>query len=369
MTDSNIPTPNEPASPTASTATAPVTTTSLGMQVEIGSIDRELKKLWEQGEGALTRASLVNFAVYCHGRDAMARNTGLISKLMQSHACRAILIGVEPEGPQTEVEAWIDAHCHITREGAKQVCCEQISFLLHGNAGSLIPNIVFSHLDSDLPLYLWWQGDFTESADQQLWTWVDRLFFDSLDFTDPQTQLHFLRVNIMPSAPRLVLCDLNWGRSLFLRQAIAQIFESPANISQLKAIKRVSLSYAPGYRTTAALVVGWMISQLNWHLENICKDNFSFDCLGLELHEREGAPLSECTLSSEDSSTYFGLKREKDSPFWHADIRRPDGCDRHHLFPSGEDDSLTILDEELMLGGKHLVYLKALAAAEAILAK
>jgi len=360
MTDLTHPSPNEAGSEDA---------LPLGLKVEIGSIDRELKKLWEQGGGALTRASLVNFAVYCRGREAMVRNTGLISKLMQTHACRAILIGLEPEVAPMGVHAWIDAHCHITREGAKQVCCEQLSFLLEGDAGSLIPNIVFSHLDSDLPLYLWWQGDFTESADQQLWSWVDRLFFDSLEFSDPYGQLHFLRSSILPAAPRLVLCDLNWGRSLFLRQALAQMFDSPDNIALLKSIKRVSITYAPGYRATAALVVGWMISQLHWHLESICKDSISFDCLGVDLHEAEGAPLGECTLSNDDSTAFFGLTREKNSPFWHAQIRRPDGCDRKHLFPAGEDDSLTLLDEELMLGGKHLVYLKALAAAEAILGK
>ena len=37
---------------------------SLGLQVEIGKIDKELKKLWAQSEGAMTRASLVNLAVY-----------------------------------------------------------------------------------------------------------------------------------------------------------------------------------------------------------------------------------------------------------------------------------------------------------------
>ena len=340
---------------------------SLGMSVEIGGIERELKKLWEQGDGALTRASLVNFAVYCHGREAMVRNTELISKLMQDHACRAILIGVEPDAPATEVKAWIDAHCHITREGAKQVCCEQISILLQGDAGSLIPNIVFSHLDSDLPLYLWWQGDFTESSDKQLWSWVDRLFFDSIAFGDPHEQFGFLKTEIMPAAPRLILCDLNWARSLFLRQSIAQIFESPENLAHLKSIKRVSLTYAPGYRTTAALVVGWMISQLNWKMENICKDTISFDCLGLELHEKEGAPMSECTLSGESAS--FSIKRESDSAYFHADICLPGGCEQHHLFPAGKDDALSLLDEDLMLGGKHLVYLKALAAAESLLVK
>lgn len=356
MPDFDIPSSNE----------TPLSEASLpfGIPVEIGNIDRELKKLWEQGQQAITRASLVNFAVYCHNREAMVRNTELLAKLMRDHACRAILIGVELEPGETEVHAWINAHCHITREGAKEVCSEQISFLLRGDAGELIPNIVFSHLDSDLPLYLWWQGDFTEISEKQLWSWVDRLFFDSLAFSDPSAQLQFLKSVIRPAAPRVVLCDLNWGRSLFLRQAVAQTFEAPENLAELKNLKRVSLSYAPGYRTTAALVVGWMVSQLNWRLENICKDTISFDCLGLELHEREGAPINECTLEGDDVS--FSLMREKHSDFWHARICRGGACEHHHLFPTGKHDTLTLLDEELMLGGNHLVYLKALSAATEI---
>ena len=39
-------------------------TYSLGAPVEIGKIDQELKKLWREGEGAMTRASLMNLAVY-----------------------------------------------------------------------------------------------------------------------------------------------------------------------------------------------------------------------------------------------------------------------------------------------------------------
>jgi hypothetical protein len=33
-------------------------TYSLGAPVEIGKIEQELKKLWQEGEGAITRASL-----------------------------------------------------------------------------------------------------------------------------------------------------------------------------------------------------------------------------------------------------------------------------------------------------------------------
>ncbi len=42
-------------------------TYSLGVPVEVGKIDHELKKLWQESEGAVTRASLMNLAVYSAG--------------------------------------------------------------------------------------------------------------------------------------------------------------------------------------------------------------------------------------------------------------------------------------------------------------
>ena len=43
----------------------------------------------------------------------------------------------------------------------------------------MIPNIVFAHLDSDLPLYLWWQGDLTQNFDERFYSVMDLLFVDS----------------------------------------------------------------------------------------------------------------------------------------------------------------------------------------------
>src|SRR5450432_249885 len=90
---------------------------SPGLSVEIGKIDRELKKLWEQSGGAATRASLINFAIYCEGAKRMAENTELISEFTRDHACRAILIGIEPTSEAPRVQAAISAHCHLTRAG------------------------------------------------------------------------------------------------------------------------------------------------------------------------------------------------------------------------------------------------------------
>ena len=68
---------------------------SLGLQVELDKIDSELKKLWAQSEGATTRASLVNLAVYSEAPGSLEKNTKLIAKIAENHACRAIVIGAD----------------------------------------------------------------------------------------------------------------------------------------------------------------------------------------------------------------------------------------------------------------------------------
>ena len=74
---------------------APVEQYSLGQQVEITNIGSELKKLWLRGEGAMTRASLVNLALYSEAHDALDKNTQIIAKIADNHACRAIVISAD----------------------------------------------------------------------------------------------------------------------------------------------------------------------------------------------------------------------------------------------------------------------------------
>lgn len=343
---------------------------SQGVPVEIGKIDRELKKLWEQDDGTTTRASLMNLAVYCEGQEAMARNTEIISQITQSHACRAILIGTRPEAPESKVEAWISAHCHTGRAGAKQVCCEQITFLLEGKTCGLIPNIVFSHLDSDLPLYLWWQAKFSAKIDEQLWTWVDRLIFDSVKWENPKEQFTSLRNSLAKTKSRLILCDLNWTRLIDWRQAVAELFDSPASLPHLCKIEKASISHAPGYRSTALLLVGWMAAQLGWKLNSAEKNCFTFakNCGGplrFEIREEGMHPVERLQLSGGSAS--YQINRDSGSSFLHEEIHLPDGHTYHHLVPAGKDDIVDLFNEELMRGGKHKVYLRALTALEEIL--
>jgi len=345
-------------------------TFSQGIPVEVDKIDRELKKLWKQ-DGTATRASLMNLAIYCEGAEAMARNTALISDITQSHACRSILIGMDFDAPQSHVEAWISAHCHMTKAGAKQICCEQITFLLRGNSCDLIPNIVFSHLDSDLPLYLWWQGEFSEEMDEQLWTWVDRLIFDSQSWNDPKQQFAVLRESLAKTKTRLILCDLNWTRLLEWRQAVAGLFDGPAERLYLQKIDRAVVSHAPGHRSTALLLVGWIIAQLGWKIEKKEKDSFTFSkpdgsgSVPLEIREEGTHAVEKLVLSAVAAS--FQLGYESGSSYLHEEIHLPEGRNCHYLLPPGKDTLLDLFNEELWRGGKHKVYLRALDAIEALL--
>src|ERR1700746_1483942 len=126
-------------------------TYSLGMPVEIGGIDQELKNLWRESEGAMTRASLVNLAVYSEQPGSLERNTQLMAKITEDHACRAIVIEADCNAKDIRIDAWIREHCHVSGAGSKKVCSKQISFRLTGGCTVQLPSILLSNLDSDLP--------------------------------------------------------------------------------------------------------------------------------------------------------------------------------------------------------------------------
>src|SRR5437588_2630329 len=228
---------------------------SLGQPVELVKIGKELKKLWQEREGTMTRASLINLAIYIEKPGTLEKNTQLVARITEIHACRALVISANRKSNENRVEAWLNAHCHVPRAGSKQICSEQISFLLEGPCVKLLPSIVFSHLDSDLPLYLWWQDDFPEPMDPQLWAWIDRLIFDSQTWNNFGAQMHLVETAQEEAKQRIVLCDLNWTRLDKVRHAIAQFFDHPAPRHHFSKIENLNIDYRPGFKSTALLLL------------------------------------------------------------------------------------------------------------------
>ena len=342
---------------------------ALGTLVPVGQINRELKKLWDTGSATPpTRASLINFAVYCRSTAEMPANTELIAEFTRNHACRALLICVCRDAPAPRISAWVSAHCHLSRAGAKSVCCEQISFLLEGELRGRLTNIVFSHLDSDLPLYFWLQGDPVEDLNPTLWPWIDRLIIDSLPWTHPRAQFAHLQQSLATAKAALTLRDLNWTRSLYLRQALAQFFDTPEHLAFLPQLSAVRITHAPGHRSTALLLLGWLVAQIGWSLQAPAPLAFqSADrrAIAIQLDETPGAPLGGCVLTCGPAT--FALRREAAQPFLHADIQLPGDRNFQHLLPAGPVTTLELLEEEMTRGARHTLYLRALAAITPLL--
>src|SRR6476620_5975498 len=339
-------------------------TYSLGAPVELGKIEQELKKLWQEGEGAMTRASLMNLAVYSEEPGSLNNNTQLMAKITENHAGRAIVTEADCRSEENRVDAWISAHCHVSSAGNKQVCSEQISFLLKGGCTIQLPSIVLSNLDSDLPLYLWWQEEFREPMDPQLWTWVDRVIYDSHGWSDFPSQTRLLELMHKEANQRIVLCDLNWTRLDNLRFALAQFFDHPASHHRLAKISEVRIDFAPGFRSTAILFAGWLAAQLTWHIEEVKSSGelrftgTSARNIDVELRERNGEPVHEVTLTSGDVE--FRVTYAHCGDLLEISRTQNDEKGIPQLMPAGNNDSVGLISEELIRGGPHRVYLNAL---------
>ena len=337
---------------------------SLGLPVELGNIDSELKKLWQQGEGVMTRASLINLAIYSEAPGSLKTNTRLIAKITEDHACRAIVIEAKRAAEQSDVAAWINAHCHLSRAGGKQICSEQLSFSLEGPCTQLLPSIVFSHLDSDLPFYLWWQGEFHDPMDAQLWEWVDRLIYDSQGWGDFAAQLRLVEKAQAEARQRVILCDLNWTRLDKIRFAIAQFFDHPASHHHFAKIENLNVDYAPGFKSTALLLLGWLGAQLSWRVNEPARNG---SCrmvdannrkIDIELRPREGGAIGEITLNS--SGIQFRVTPAECGDLLEISRSGKNEAAVPQMMPGQNNDPAELVSQELTRGGPHQVYLRAL---------
>ncbi len=342
-----------------------------GIPVEIGRIEKELARLWEDSGDTKSRASLINLAIYTESADSVGSNTDLIARIASQHACRALLIYANCSAEIDAAQAWISAHCHLAGKGEGQICSEQITFQLDGTLSDSLPSVVFSHLDSDLPLCFWWQAEFDEPIDAQLWTWVDRLIFDSRTWDDPAKQIPIVQKIAALADSRAVLCDLNWARLLSLRFALANVFDHANGLRSLRKIRSLEITHAPGSRTTAHLLLGWLAAQLGWTLDSVLsRHTFRAPDRGeviFDLKESAGATISACKFTADGAT--ISITREPEAEFFHATIT-DDGSDPVSIrLPSGRDSVEDILLMELGRGGVHPLYHKTLKAIAPLLAE
>jgi len=346
--------------------TIPEVCPELGIEVAVSAIDGELRKLWEQDE-ARTNASLMNLVVYSEKPGALIENSEIIRELTREHACRAILVGIDRNEPQPSLRAWITAHCHLA-DGRKSVCCEQIAFHLTGRVTGRFRNTVFSHLNSDLPLVFWWQGELSEILTERLVSVMDRLIIDSSSWADAAASFSMIE-EASQANPDLVIQDHAWTRSWQFRVGIASLFDDPAAQQALPKIDDVQITYHPDHRNSALQVLAWLVVQAGWKdahdggaIRYVSNAGVSISVLLKE--DASGPPLGSVIIRADDTTVQVSQKAGSS----HVEREVESGAYKAvSLSPIDPESPAQLVGVQLARGGKNSLYQKILPRFRAML--
>src|SRR5260221_8475455 len=182
--------------------------TSADEYIGIGSVEEALINLWSklaetQPNEPMMRATTINLVL--NPRDPESAPT-IIGEVTQANPCRAIVIEMG-NGKSDSLRAMTTLFCRPTlgREARMQVCCEEIILRTNSRSEAYLPAAVQSLLLSDLPVYVYREGDVSpaDTLVKGLDEGMDGLIVDSSTFKSISTGLRNL--SALVEAPDLDL--------------------------------------------------------------------------------------------------------------------------------------------------------------------
>lgn len=223
--------------------------------VGLGELDEELLRLWaELGQEA--RAAIASLVVFApRGGPEL---DDLLARVGAEQAARIIVAIPSAGAAPGRLEAALSAHC-LVRSGGRKLCSEQITLRASGDAWDGLHATVGRLLLSDLPVYLWWQGELGGHLFEEMLELADRLVIDSAALT-PADLPTLARL----SAPGLALGDLNWRRLEPWLVYVAGCFDYPLMRPSLDGLRLVEVEGGPDNQ--GLLLAGWLGSRLGWQI-------------------------------------------------------------------------------------------------------
>ncbi len=273
-------------------------------QVDVQKIERELKDLWRaidisktdpksdhspvkvtEGKDAVAsesetkpanvmRACTANIVLYSEDADAEVQASAILDEVAIRHPSRAIL-AISRRSAEQRLEAWVSARCHMAdAKSLKQICSEQITVRYDGEGTKELASVVSPLVIHDLPVILWWRANRLDKGYLEPFSrFVDMLIVDSWRAADARSFIKEMS-GICSAKNKKHLFDLNWGRLIPWRRAIADAFSDaapPMSIPSLPGITRVKIAYAQADSKDAAnipvqplLLLAWLSSRLAW---------------------------------------------------------------------------------------------------------
>jgi len=184
-----------------------------------------------------------------------------LALLMRDHPSRLILIRIAG-GDSARLGARVLAQCWMPFGRRQQICCEQIEITASRASLADVPSVIRGLTVPDLPVAVWVRaGRFCGLADAvALLPMADKMVIDSAGVADLAAQAAFIYGALREGHS---VADLAWTRLTRWREAVAQLFDDPANLERLAAIVKIRIAWE-GERLpmSAAYVAAWLRKSL-----------------------------------------------------------------------------------------------------------
>lgn len=352
----------------------------LGQPVEISEIEKALQELFMDGDEdgvGVARASLINLALYSEDQEGLEKDVEVLAELTSESACRSLLIHADTRAREMTAQAWVQVHCQINREGRKTVCTEQISFYLTGDSPGMLRNIVFAHLDSDLPLAFWWRGEFSDAFEPGLYSRIDRLLFDSETWAQPRNQFIRLRTAREETTSPFVMHDLAFTRLNSIRHAVANAFDRPGVASQIGSVAGVTLRFAPGFRMSAYYLAAWIACRLGAEFDSGQSSGRRFvfssrrksapSSFGVEISELEEGRKGTVEVDFVLEDARIEISRCQTRDFMRTLTHRADCHTEEDWLPAKKLTDVSLVGDVLNRAGRNRTYSEVLPILQELL--
>lgn len=234
--------------------------------IDIANIEKELELLYKQnGNGNATRAGLFNFIIYSPDKERSPELLSVIKRTTELFPCRILFIQHDPDKEGSHLKVSVSTE-KIGRSDGK-VLCDLIQIEVSASALDRIPFLILPHLVPDLPIYLLWGQDPTlpNAILPDLLKIAKRLIFDS-HWANNLQELSQRLLKLFQTS-KFEGIDLAWACLSGWREVLAQAFDAPEKLLDLKNAKEIKITYngqGQPSRLTAIYLQGWLAAQLDW---------------------------------------------------------------------------------------------------------
>jgi glucose-6-phosphate dehydrogenase assembly protein OpcA len=248
----------------------------------IAGIEAELARIWSSvslttpGDGGeperrvAPRSSVMNLVVIAGRSEIGERIAAIVEGLTGRHPSRTLVVSqADPDGPAW-LDAQVQAHCMLPRDGAAETCAELVYLTAGGQSGQHLAGVVSPLLIHDLPVTIWWPGEPRLDSPQttDLLEIADRVLVDGSSWSG-EGLTRLVAMSRLPRQFKVEIADFALLRQSRWREAIASSFDRPALMPFLGGIRSITVTYAardgsPGMANVVKPLyhVAWLASRL-----------------------------------------------------------------------------------------------------------